>query len=330
MITVSVCIVTYNQEDYIAQTINGVLMQQDCNFEIIIANDASNDHTTDICRAYEARYPEKIRLIEQPYNKGIILNTKDCLFAARGKYIAICEGDDYWIDEYKLKKQIDILENKAEISMVHTNWKNYYQETKELREREIVPKDIDYICERHKGVDSVVEILTDKYRGIRFSSVCFRKSIIDKIIQYDHNFFNSEFSTLDIAIFYEAAYQGVIYYINEVTTIYRIQSESVSISSNINKIAKFSLGCLNIYYYYYKKFSLPKELFIQKFRHCINATLLNILKNKDKEMAEQLYQKASLVNYEFSFNQKLILKSTCNAFLSLILNFVVKIKNNLK
>ena len=145
-VVISVCMPTYNQEDYIEQAIKGVLMQRDCNYELIIANDGSTDRTQAICMEYQSRYPERIRLINQPANKGLVLNTKDCLMAATGKYIAICEGDDWWTDEYKLKKQADVLDGNPDVSMVHTNWINYIQETHTFKERTFTPKST-YLCE---------------------------------------------------------------------------------------------------------------------------------------------------------------------------------------
>ncbi len=106
-VTVSVCMWTYNQEEYIEQAIDSVLMQRDCNYELIIGNDGSTDRTGEICAAYQKRYPNRIRVINHPEHKGLIMITRDCMMAATGKYIAICDSDDWWTDEYKLKKQVD-------------------------------------------------------------------------------------------------------------------------------------------------------------------------------------------------------------------------------
>lgn len=107
----SVCIITYNQQDYIKQCIDGALMQNvDFDYEIVIGDDNSKDDTLKICQQFADSYPGKIRLIARPHNLGMIGNWVETIKACKGKYIAICEGDDYWTDSSKLQKQTDFLE----------------------------------------------------------------------------------------------------------------------------------------------------------------------------------------------------------------------------
>lgn len=111
---VSICCVTYNHEKYIADAIESFLMQKtDFPFEIIIHDDASTDNTAKIIREYEERYPKIIKAIyqkENQYSKGVSIQSFYLKYL-QGKYIAICEGDDYWTDPYKLAKQVNFLES---------------------------------------------------------------------------------------------------------------------------------------------------------------------------------------------------------------------------
>jgi glycosyltransferase involved in cell wall biosynthesis len=118
---VSVFILTYNQEQTISQAIEGALMQ-DCCFpvEIIIAEDAGKDGTRKICEAYQKRFPEKIKLLLQEANQGIVKNYIDGIRLCRGKYIAQCAGDDYWIDPLKLGKQAKFLDENPGYGVVST------------------------------------------------------------------------------------------------------------------------------------------------------------------------------------------------------------------
>lgn len=110
---VSICCVTYNHENYIRQCLDGFVMQQTTfEYEILVHEDASTDSTAKILKEYESKYPHLFRCVYQTVNQFKIQNTlTNILFTmARGKYIALCEGDDYWTDPLKLQKQVDFLE----------------------------------------------------------------------------------------------------------------------------------------------------------------------------------------------------------------------------
>lgn len=118
---VSICCITYNHEDYIGQAIESFLMQETSfPIEIIIHDDASTDTTANIVREYADRYPEIIKPIyqnENQYSQDIMRPDITTFLAAKGKYIAICEGDDYWTDPYKLEKQISEMERHPECTI---------------------------------------------------------------------------------------------------------------------------------------------------------------------------------------------------------------------
>ncbi|MET0945569.1 MAG: glycosyltransferase family 2 protein [Flavobacterium sp.] len=117
MITVSVIMITYGHEDFIEQAINGILMQE-CDFEVelIIANDCSPDKTDEVIRKIIKNHPKSswIKYTNHQSNLGMIPNFIWAIQQARGNYIAICEGDDYWTDSLKLQKQVDFLEANEE------------------------------------------------------------------------------------------------------------------------------------------------------------------------------------------------------------------------
>lgn len=114
-IMVSVVCITYNHEDYIRDALNGFLSQKvNFNYEIIVHDDASTDKTVEIIQDYERRYPDMIRTVyqkENQYSKKRNFQFLRCVYGlCKGKYIAFCEGDDFWIDKHKLQIQIDFME----------------------------------------------------------------------------------------------------------------------------------------------------------------------------------------------------------------------------
>ncbi len=124
-ICVSIFMLTYNQEDYIAQAIEGVLMQKtDFSIQLVIGEDCSTDNTRDVLKDYAQKYPDKIKLILNETNIGLIANYVKTYAECTGKYVAICDGDDYWIDPFKLQKQVDFLEEYPNYAIVYTNNKN--------------------------------------------------------------------------------------------------------------------------------------------------------------------------------------------------------------
>ena len=130
---VSINCITYNHEKYIADALDGFLIQKiDFPIEILVHDDASTDRTPEIIRSYEERYPNIIKPIYQKMNqysqgkKPSVFNFK----RAQGEYVAMCEGDDYWTDPYKLQLQVDFLESHPDYSLCFCNVEVIYEDPK--------------------------------------------------------------------------------------------------------------------------------------------------------------------------------------------------------
>jgi glycosyltransferase involved in cell wall biosynthesis len=112
---VSVCCTTYNQKQFITQAVESFLMQQtNFQFEIVIGDDCSTDGTSKVLKSFIEKYPAKIKVISAKKNVGAHKNMIDTVKACKGKYLALCDGDDYWTDPHKLQKQVDFLEQNPE------------------------------------------------------------------------------------------------------------------------------------------------------------------------------------------------------------------------
>lgn len=116
--------ITYNHEAFIAEAIESVLMQKgDFDLELVIGEDCSTDGTLSIIEKYQQRFPGVIRVVTSTYNVGAQLNFVRAYEACKGEYIAMLEGDDYWIDELKLQKQVDFLDKNRSYSICFHNMK---------------------------------------------------------------------------------------------------------------------------------------------------------------------------------------------------------------
>ncbi len=114
----SVFVMTYNHSLFIKNTLEGILNQSvNFNYDIVVGDDYSNDNTREIVLDFATRFPGKFKLIFYSSNIGAIANQNNILTNCTGKYIAMCEGDDYWTDPYKLQKQVDFLNSNSDYSI---------------------------------------------------------------------------------------------------------------------------------------------------------------------------------------------------------------------
>lgn len=210
---VSICCTTYNHEAYIEDTLWGFLMQEtNFAFEILIHDDASTDDTQEIIEKYEREYPNIVKpiyQIENQYSKGKRINFTYNYLRAKGDYIALCEGDDYWTDKKKLQKQVDILEeNKDSMLCIHAT--GVYRVADDL----LVSNDIrpSNINKKFKAEDIILG-------GGEFghtSSCVFRSRVIKNPPKW---FVDAPSGDTPLRLL--CAHIGPIYYLDEEMSIYR-------------------------------------------------------------------------------------------------------------
>lgn len=212
-IMVSICCITYNHEKYIKKALDSFLMQEtDFKYEILINDDASDDNTGNIIREYEKKYPDRIFPIyhkENQYKKGITNPSGEYNFPrVRGKYIAMCEGDDYWIDSYKLKKQFEILEKNKEYSLCIHSARTETMDGS-FTDKIIRPYD--------KATEISPEEIINKKRAYPTASLFFRSEAIKNLPE-----FYKKCPIGDIPLQLILADYGKAYYIDFPMSVYRI------------------------------------------------------------------------------------------------------------
>lgn len=210
---VSICCITYNQEAYIRDALDGFIKQKtNFQWELLIHDDASTDRTAEIIREYAKRYPDRIFPIlqtENQYSQGLTnISGRFNFPRARGKYIAMCEGDDYWTDETKLQRQVDFMEvhpgcslclHSARIEVqgkaITEHMMRPYRRSRKLRPEEII----------------------DKTSGYPTASLMFRKSMVEHLPDF---YVNAPIA--DIPLQLMSANRGWAYYMDRCMCVYRL------------------------------------------------------------------------------------------------------------
>jgi len=217
---VSVRVLTYNHGKYIAQCIEGIVSQKtNFPFEIIIGEDCSTDETRQICRNYKEKYPEIINLIENERNLGVVANGERTIAAYRGKYIAWCDGDDYWIDENKLQKQIDILERNPNFAICFHPVKIIYEGSDQ---KSIISNP------QQKQISTIYDLAFNNF--IHSPSVVFRRGLYDTNLEV-----LKTIPARDYAVHLLNASKGDIFFINEVMAVYREHPKSAWTSKSLQE-----------------------------------------------------------------------------------------------
>lgn len=212
MISVLVC--TYNQEKYLPQALESILMQK-CEepFEILIGDDCSTDGTGKIADEYQARYPNIIRVIRPEKNKGASANFIRLVNEAKGEYLSICDGDDYWLREDVLQKQIDVFRANSEVGMVCAKAKRYNQSEEDYEGT------IGYA-----GAENLLTMLKDN-RDVAAPTISFRTELMKQCIAESdwyitHNYF------YDTIMAYWFAYNSRVKFLEDELAAYRILPNS--------------------------------------------------------------------------------------------------------
>lgn len=173
---VSVLMITYNHEEFIEEAIESVLMQKtNFEYELVIGEDCSTDNTRNIVKAYKEKYPNIIKLNLQESNVRGRKNFISTFSLCRGEYIALLEGDDYWIDEYKLQKQVDFLDTNTDFTYCGHSYKRYYQDSQSYLGK-IMYDDEEFILD-----DLLIADISNEGNKfiLRTFTVMFRKYILD-------------------------------------------------------------------------------------------------------------------------------------------------------
>ena len=273
-VLVSIRCITYNHAPYIRQCLDGFVMQKtNFRFEAIVHDDASTDGTADIIREYAEKYPEIIKPIleiENQYSKhnGSIGQILDAAMSPTSKYVAMCEGDDYWIDPYKLQKQVDFLEGHPEYSMSHTSIRYYYEQEKKFYDSRDIEINNSIIRKELTRED-----VLSSYR-IQTLTVVMRRDLYEKARESDSFLFKSGYLKMgDTQLWYTLFSYGKIHFLPEVTGVYRKNNGSVTRSWENGGIFRFSLSSYELRMYLCQRDHLRDD-YRRQVEHAYNKALI--------------------------------------------------------
>ncbi|EKN62793.1 glycosyltransferase [Schinkia azotoformans] len=263
IIKLSVLLVTYNHEKYIKEAMDSILLQQlDYDYEIVVADDCSTDDTLNIIKEYKKQYPDKIRILDGEKNLGITKNYKRGFNACKGEYIAVLEGDDYWTSPQKLNKQVNVLDNNKNCVLAFNRFTVMDVGTKRYN---IQP----WPSQEPFQLVTVTDLVRDNFIG-NFSTCVYRADIIRKL---DDSLF--EFTVYDWMLNIVVAQFGLIAYVPEVMSVYRLHSSGTW--SNKNQVEKIQdtiklIDEYNAYlnYVYNLEFTEHKNRLLQHLNGLLN------------------------------------------------------------
>ena len=278
---VSVSIVAYQHYDYIGKCLDGALMQKtNFDFEILVGEDDSSDGTRDICIKYAKKYPNKIRLfLHSKENKIHVygkptghFNYRYNNYSARGKYIAFCDGDDYWVDPLKLQKQVDFLEKNPDYGMIFSDINMIDKNNKSMMTPFLMK-----LKKLYKSGNVFWDLMENNY--INTLTTCTRK---DLLLDYFNRFHDEEFA-YDYRTWLHVATYSKIKFVNEKWAAYRVHELGVSRSND----------------YFIKRTPLVQQAALVNYFSVINhdtslinksafsRVVFNILKNKELSKNEK-------------------------------------------
>lgn len=320
-IMVSVICTVYNHEKYLRKCLDGFVMQKtNFKFEVLIHDDASTDGSADIIREYEKHFPDIIKPIyqtENQYSKGVKVSQTFLYPVAKGKYLAFCEGDDYWCDENKLQNQFDIMEKHPGCSIcVH----DVYD----------ITESNDLIGTKHPGqikdkrlfnMDEYLDYIFDgAFHPFQTSSYFLKRNIVESDL-----YKNLNLSPVgDVRIVFTSLTFGDLYYINKGMSCYRTNS----IGSWSNRVITDNE--------LWKKHQWGLVHFLDRFNGCTNYKFSQkIYKVKTKKMYYLYFLnddyraclKLNNLNYFLSLSSKEKLWIILNAYLPHLMKLYRKLKD---
>lgn len=257
-VKVSIRCTTYNHEKYIKECLDSLINQvTSFKYEIIVHDDASTDATASIIRDYAERFPDIIIPIyekENVFSKDRNLVRKIVTSNCKGQYMAWCEGDDYWCDQYKLQKQVDIMDSDREIGLVYGKSKQYDESKGKFLAKTI----------GEKVLSSEALLLNNT---IPTATVLVRSSIYYEYMK-DQEIQNNQWLMGDYPLWIYCSIKSKVFFMDDVISVYRVLRESASHSLvNRQKLESFYESATQMKLFFNDRYKLVDNDIITSQHH---------------------------------------------------------------
>lgn len=278
---------TYNQEKYIEDALKGFVMQKtNFPFVCLVVDDCSTDNTASIIKKYEAEYPEIIKgvyLTENHRSKGKPKYPYLEPWINSSKYIAICEGDDYWTNPKKLQKQVDYLEIHPKCGLVWAKAKCYHQEKGEFKGTTGTYMNGYYDMFIHYSISPL--------------TVMYRKSILPSYWEFRKG---QHFMMGDSPLFLYIAHNHDIHFMDEIVGVYRILRNSASHGDTYEKKVRFKNGTFEVVKFFYAKYGHPdfKQLESIHYSYLFNYAFNDARYQTAKDIYKQISYPSTIIRFK--------------------------------
>jgi glycosyltransferase involved in cell wall biosynthesis len=272
---VSVVLLTYNQETFVQEAIRCILNQKTSfNFEIIIGDDFSTDNTRKIIDGFKDDFPDLITTYYPIENTGLLSNYSNCINLCRGKYFAVCAGDDFWHNPLKLQKQVDFFNQHPDYGVVHSDADFLYSSSgktvKSYRSSTKAVIETGFIFEK---------LLLDNF--IIALTACVELSLVRKFIDFEE-YQKLGFIMEDYPVWLELSNHTKIGYLDESLVTYRIHKKSIRNTENAAKLFEFLESTYKVKNHFITRFGCSQDIKDKVSERYYKKVLFysNVLKNK--------------------------------------------------
>ena len=272
----SVEVTTYNQREYIAQTLQSIIDQEhNYKYEILVSDDCSTDGTQEIIKEFQKKYPEIIKPIYNEKNLGPMKNYYQNISRAKGKYLMGCGGDDYWLPE-KVAKQINFMERNLDFDVCYSLADVYDTNKKTITSK---------LGFNYKDFKELITI----GNAIPALTLCIRRSFfINYLEQISPQ--NRGWLMEDYPFLIYTAFESNLFFFSDTFAVYRVLDNSVSHQTDIQKKITFEKSVYNIKQYFSERYSFSIEPFNETKLYedfiCRNSKLLCFLKAIKKTLKQ--------------------------------------------